>query len=313
MKKITAILSAIALIAVMLTACGSSPLALDKTELNLVVGESAELSAGDKARVDWQSSDSSVATVNGGKVNAKKAGSAVITASLENGEKAACSVTVSDKLINLITLDVKSARIEEGKTIQLNASYAPADATKTALSWHSSDEDVATVDGEGYVTGTGEGVAEIICESENGIEASCSVTVGAKELPTAAATAPPATQTPTQAVKPSETANSSDATEKPAEQSSGTRYDGFVFPESSERYLSQAEVNERLGSMSGSPVSDSFAQDAVNEIFARHGYVFRTPSIRAYYEAQSWYHKDPGYDGTLTAVEQSNIALFNNY
>lgn len=313
MKKITAILLAVILTVVLLSACGSAPLTLDQTELSLTVGESAELSAGGATKVLWQSSDISVATVNGGKVNAKKAGSAVITASLENGEEATCSVTVSDKLISLITLDVKSARIEEGKTIQLTASYAPADATKTGLTWSSSDSSIATVDDEGYVTGIGEGVAEITCTSENDIAASCTVTVGKKELPTTAATLPPASEAPTQAVKPSETTSVPDATEKPDDQPSGARSDGFVFPESSERFLSQDEVNERLGSMSGSPVSDSFAQDAVNEIFARHGYVFRTPSIRDYYESQSWYRKDPGYDGSLSAVEQSNIALFNNY
>ena len=88
---------------------------------------------------------------------------------------------------------------------------------------------------------------------------------------------------------------------------------GFIFPDSSARYLSDSEVASRLSSMSGSPVSDSFAQDAVNEIFARHGYVFRTPSIRAYYEAQSWYSADPSYDGSLNAAEQYNIALLSGY
>ena len=305
-------LSLITLLAVLLLASCSKPLALDRTELNLTVGDTAVLSAGEATRVNWTSSDSAVAAVNGGTVSAKAAGTAVITASLENGEQANCTVTVSDKLIKMVTLDVKSARIEVGKTIQLSASYAPADATKTALSWTSSDKNIAEVDDDGYVTGINEGTATITCKSENDIEASCTVTVGAAQLPTTVATLPPATQAPTQP------ATSSDEKSKGKQEgettaSPVTSDGGFIFPDSSARYLSDSEVASRLSSMSGSPVSDSFAQDAVNEIFARHGYVFRTPSIRAYYEAQSWYSADPSYDGSLNAAEQYNIALLSGY
>lgn len=312
MKRILAFILSVMITAILLTACGDEPLTLDQNELSMTVGDSAELSAGKATKVHWQSSDSSVVTVNAGKLSAKSAGTAVITASLENGEQATCNVTVADKLINVVTLDVKSARIEEGKTIQLTASYAPADATKTKLSWSSSDKNIAVVDDEGYVTGISEGAAEITCTSENGISAACSVSVGGKaEMPTAIPTLPPATQAPTQAAAPSE--EKSDSPTEAVSPQPGTRSDGFVFPESSERYLSAGEVASRLAGMSGSPVSDSFAQDAVNEIYARHGYVFRTPYIRDYYESQSWYHADPSYDGSVSEIEQSNIELFSAY
>lgn len=311
MKRSFALLSFILAAVLLFSACGA-PLKLDQTELEMTVGDSVELSAGDAVKVNWESSDHSVATVNGGTVSAKSVGSAVITASLENGEQATCNVTVTDKLINVITLDVKSARIEAGKTIQLTASYAPADATKTDLSWESSDESVAEVDKDGYVTGIGEGVATITCRSEKDISASCTVTVGEAQLPTSAATLPPATEAPAQeATAPDETHAGNEGSETTAPPVSG---DGsFVFPESSSRYLTDGEIISRLSGMSGSPVSDSFAQDAINEIYARHGYVFRTPSIRAYYEAQPWYSPDPGYDGSLNAAEQYNIGLLSGY
>lgn len=313
MKKFTAIILTVILTAVLLSACGEEPLRLDQNRIDMIVGDSAELSAGTATKVSWQSSDSAVVTVNGGKLSAKSAGEAVITASLENGETATCAVTVSDKLINVITLDVKSARIEVGKTIQLSASYAPADATKTGLSWSSSDESVATVDGDGYVTGVSEGTAQITCTSENDIKASCSVTVGGHaELPTTFATLPPSTQPPTQPATAAETTGS-DPTEDGDPPSSGDYSGDFVFPESSQRYLTEEEVSTRLAGMSGSPVSDSFAQDAVNEIFARHGYIFRTPHIRAYYESCSWYRANPSYDGSLSEIETSNIALLSSY
>lgn len=308
MKRLFTLLCTILAAVLILASCGA-PLALDQTELNMTVGESAELSAGDAVKVNWTSSDNAVATVIGGTVSAKSAGSAVITASLENGETATCSVTVTDKLINVITLDVKSARIEIGKTIQITASYAPADATKTDLSWESSDESVAEVNDNGYVTGVDEGTATITCKSDSGVEASCTVTVGAAQLPTSAATLPPApTEAPTQAAADS-TETSADATSAPPVVIDGD----FIFPDSSSRCLTDSEVASRLSELSGSPVSESFAQDAINEIYARNGYIFRTPSIRAYYEAQSWYKPDPSYDGSLNAAEQYNIALLSNY
>lgn len=311
MKRSFTLLLIIIAAVFLLTACGA-PLTLDQTELNMTVGDSAELSAGDAVKVNWTSSDNAVATVNGGTVSAKAAGSAVITASLENGEQATCSVTVSDKLINVVTLDVKNARIEEGKTIQLTASYAPADATKTALSWESSDESVAEVDDNGYVTGIGEGVATITCKSENDVEASCTVTVGAAQLPTSAATLPPATEAPTQAATAPDESSAEQAESETA--AAPVISDGsFIFSDSSSRYLTDGEITARLSSMSGSPVSDSFAQDAINEIYARHGYVFRTPAIRAYYEAQAWYSPDQSYDGSLNAAEQYNIGLLSGY
>ena len=307
MKRIVTLLCTILAAVLILTSCGE-PLTLDQTELNMTVGDSAKLSAGNAVKVNWTSSDNAVVTVIGGTVSAKSAGSAVITASLENGEQATCSVTVSDKLINVITLDVKSARIEIGKTIQITASYAPADATKTDLSWESDDESVAEADDNGYVTGVGEGTATITCKSDNDVEASCTVTVGAAQLPTSAATLPPATEAPTQAATASDD-TAEDETSAPPVTVGGD----FIFSDSSSRYLTDGEIASRLSGMSGSPVSESFAQDAINEIYARHGYIFRTPSIRAYYEAQSWYRPNPNYDGSVSEIEQYNIELFSKY
>jgi len=311
MKKIYGLSAVILALSLLLTACGAKPLSLDQTTLSLTVGDTAKLSAGDATKVSWTSSDEDVVTVSAGTVSAKAAGTAVVTAALENGEKATCTVTVADKLITEITLSASSTRIEVGKTIQLSASYAPPDASKTDLFWESEDKSIAEVDDEGYVTGISEGTTKIICKSENDIEASCSVTVGGKaEMPTAANAAPPATQAPSEAPTESKTGETeSGSGEKPVIASSG----GMLFPESSVRYLSQSEVASTLTSQTGSPVSESFAQDAINEIYARNGYVFTTQSIRSYYEAQSWYHPDPNYGGALNNFEAYNIALFSGY
>lgn len=311
MKKGYALPAVILAICLLLTACGAKPLTLDQTALSMTVGDTAQLSAGDAVKVSWNSSNEDVVTVSAGLVSAKTAGTAIVTAALENGETATCTVTVADKLITEITLSASSTRIEVGKTIQLTASYAPPDASKTDLRWESADKNIAAVDEEGYVTGIAAGTTKIICKSENDIEASCTVTVGSKaEIPTTAATAPPATEAPTQSSTESKTSETrSDSDEKPLSSASG----GMLFPDSSARYLSESEVVATLKSRSGSPVSQSFAQDAINEIYARNGYIFRTESIRSYYEAQSWYHPNPGYDGSLNTFEAYNIALLSGY
>ena len=309
MKRALTFLTVCLAACVILTGCGEK-LSLDRSQLEMTVGESAELSAGKAVRVNWESSDDSIATVNGGVVTAKQAGSAVITASLENGEKASCAVTVADKLITEITLSATGARVEAGQTIQLSAAYKPADASRVKLSWESSDENIATVNEEGYINGVSEGVATITCKSDNGVEASCTVNVGSAAQPTVAMTQPPTAAMPTETTAATETPQSTRpaANEKPASSSGGE-----LFPDSSSRYLTDSEIAAKINSMSSSPISSSFGQDAVNEIYARHGYIFRTASIRAYYESQSWYHPDPGYDGSLNQVEQYNVGLLSRY
>ena len=305
MKRFILFLLGSLTVCVILAGCNEK-LTLDQTQLDMTVGDSAELSAGKATRVSWESNNDAVATVNGGEINAKSAGEAIITASLENGETATCRVKVSDKLISEITLSATGVRIEVGKTIQLEAAYKPADASHVALSWESSDPNIASVNEDGFVTGVLEGVATITCKSDNDVEASCTVNVGSASQPTMAPTQPPAV------IQPTETTAAPKSTDPAASSQSGSS-GGMLFPDSSTRYLTNDEVAAKIYSMSGTPLSNSFGQDAVNEIYARHGFVFRTASIRSYYEAQSWYHPDPGYDGSLSVIEQYNVGLLIHY
>ena len=72
----------------------SSSLKLSSKELSLTAGNSALLTA--NAAVSWSSSDPSVAAVtSGGRVEAKKPGSAAITARAADGSTATCTVFVS--------------------------------------------------------------------------------------------------------------------------------------------------------------------------------------------------------------------------
>ena len=77
---------------------GPTSINLNKTSAYLGKKESVTLkyalSAGSSSTVTWSSSNKNVATVSGGKVTAKGAGTATITATTANGKKATCKVTV---------------------------------------------------------------------------------------------------------------------------------------------------------------------------------------------------------------------------
>lgn len=212
----------------------------------------------------------------------------------------------ASKEVTKISLNKQKADMDVGGTIQITATVTPSDAENANLTWSSSDESVALVNSDGYVTGVGAGYANIVCRSSNGIEASCTVTV--KEDKAAAS---------------SKTGD--DGNDHGSNNTTIIYYghyhpdyvfdaSDFVFPESSYRKLTRSEVAAKLSSMSGSTVSGSFAQDAINEIYARNGYIFNTPSIRAYYESKPWYYKDPSFTTSdFSDVERYNIDLLTDF
>ena len=135
-------------------------------------------------KITWSSSDTNVATVDAnGTVIAKSAGTAVITATTENGKTASCTVTVEKKLIPIteVCLDKSSATLPEGETTALTATVLPENTTDSKnVSWSSSNSEVAIVDANGTVTAKSAGTAIITATSENGKTASCTVTVNKK-------------------------------------------------------------------------------------------------------------------------------------
>jgi hypothetical protein len=73
----------------------------------------------------------------------------------------------------------------------------------------------------------------------------------------------------------------------------------LLFATSSERPLDEGE----LGSLSAAQL-----RIARNEIYARHGYVFASPDLRAYFMRFAWYRPSGGAL-KLNAVEQRNVRL----
>ena len=165
---------------------------LSESTVGIVEGSTYKLTATvlpenttDSKSVSWSSSNSEVATVDAnGTVTAKRAGTAVITATSTNGKTAGCTVTVSKKEIPIteISLDKSSATLTEGETTTLVATVLPENTTYgKSVKWSSSNVAVATVDIMGKVTAKSAGTAIITATSENGKTASCTVTVNKKD------------------------------------------------------------------------------------------------------------------------------------
>ena len=166
---------------------------LNKSEMTLTEGESETLAAtvtpdnAENKSIIWSSNNEAVATVDAnGTVTAKRAGTAVITATSTNGKSAGCTVTVEKKQIPVteVRLSESTVGIVEGSTYKLTATVLPENTTDSKnVSWGSNNEAVATVDANGTVTAKRAGTAVITATSTNGKTAGCTVTVSKKEIP----------------------------------------------------------------------------------------------------------------------------------
>jgi uncharacterized protein YjdB len=159
-------------------------IALDTISLVLIEGDSATIretilpvNATNKT-VTWESSDSSIATVDNGNVTGLTAGNAIITAKSNNGKTATCEVIVKKPIIEVseVILDKESLSIKVGAKETLTATINPSDATDKSIEWISGDNSIATVD-NGVITGVKAGTVAIIAKANNNKYATCTVVV----------------------------------------------------------------------------------------------------------------------------------------
>lgn len=77
-----------------------------------------------------------------------------------------------------ITIDNGSTlSMTRNKRVRLSVSYTPEDAEEESITWQSSDESVVSVDNTGEARMMKEGTAIITATSENGLTATCTITV----------------------------------------------------------------------------------------------------------------------------------------
>lgn len=142
---------------------------LNKTEVTLVEGQKASLSVKYlpdgviyKGTLEWESSNTSVATVDNGEIVAVGTGETTITVTAEeNGNtfNATCKVTVNKLPEGNIAIDESDFDLSIGHTKQL--SVIGNDVDTSNVTWESSDPSIVSVDENGVVTALKEGTATI--------------------------------------------------------------------------------------------------------------------------------------------------------
>lgn len=166
------------------TAIPAEGISLNKTSVNIKIGEGTYLEANiqpieaaSDATVTWESSDSSVATISqDGYVNPLKEGTTTIIAKCGN-LKATCVVNVSRIEVTGITLPT-NLNLKYGKSAQLTATVLPDNATNKKTIWSSSDANIVQVDANGRVTAQNIGNAIITAQTEDGnFKANCNINV----------------------------------------------------------------------------------------------------------------------------------------
>lgn len=113
--------------------------------------------------VRWEIDDSSVASVDSaGKITAIKPGKAVVTAASANGIVQTCKVEVIPIKVSDIQAPGLPTSITVGENIALKVKVSPENAADTRITFKSSDETVAEVDGLGRITAKAKGKVKIL-------------------------------------------------------------------------------------------------------------------------------------------------------
>lgn len=152
-------------------------MSLDASELIIKKGETAKVTptlvpANAPDTITYSSSNTSIATVStSGVISAKAAGTAVITVKTTGGLSQTCTVYVPG-----MTLSSTTASVNIGKTQHLRVTLTPQNIEQE-ITWTSANEEIATVDSDGVVTGVSQGTVTITGETQYGCKVSCVVTV----------------------------------------------------------------------------------------------------------------------------------------
>ena len=139
------------------------------------------------AGITWSSNNDNFATVDSmGKVTGVGAGDVSITATANDTSGVSDTYTVTVEIPIIIVTGITitgSSSVVTGTEIQLGATVLPLNATNAGITWSSNNDNFATVDSMGKVTGVGAGDVSITATANDtsGVSDTYTVTV---EIPT---------------------------------------------------------------------------------------------------------------------------------
>ena len=138
----------------------------------ILIGETVSLTATVEPSdagytLTWISSDESIATVSdNGTVTGIAKGNATITAEA-GGIKGECRIAVVNTPVETVTISQEDFEMNETDTRTLSATVLPENADNKTITWTSSDESVAIVNGAGKVTALCAGETVITAKAGN--------------------------------------------------------------------------------------------------------------------------------------------------
>lgn len=129
--------------------------------------------------IDWVSDDEGIAKVDDNIVVGKGPGKAVLTGFNKNKIVAEYTFNVNIVPAEEVKIILDTGKIKVGESISLEKTLTPSNASDYNFSWSSSDENIATVDKHGVVTGVSRGSVEIVCKNDDGIKDRVSIEIAA--------------------------------------------------------------------------------------------------------------------------------------
>ena len=153
-------------------------LGIDK---NVILTATVSTQTATNQKVTWKSSNTKVATVSKkGKVTGHSFGYATITATAQDGSEveASCDIEVISP-VSRVSLNKGYMAMLVGEVEEIKVTLEPKKATYNQAIWRSSDDAVAIVDEDGFVTAISPGTATITAEAQDnsGKKAVCYITV----------------------------------------------------------------------------------------------------------------------------------------
>lgn len=164
---------------------------LNQPIMNIIVTEEIILHIGETDTIDtliepenatnknliWSSSDSTIVSVDSGRITAFDIGEVTINVSCEDGIDKTIKVNVVEKKIEELTISNPLSEMVIGDTVDLVCTFYPIEAVNTDVTWASSDYSVIHINDNGKIIALKEGTATISVLSDNGISASIHVLV----------------------------------------------------------------------------------------------------------------------------------------
>ena len=133
--------------------------------------------------IEWSSSDESVATVSKGKVYGVAEGETVITAKAADGNGATAELKVTVVVpVKKITVQEKAVVLAEDTTWKLDYIVEPVEATINTVEWTSSNDNVASIDENGLITGHKIGKCEVIGTAKDASKVKVKIKVQVKDF-----------------------------------------------------------------------------------------------------------------------------------